>query len=198
MKKSDMLKISTLLINKDNTTRYLEFHNTIFETIHETYRCIFYLDAVKEMFGKSYQCKGYAFEYFFKDMVKFIKQKICMNIWKLLIDKGKDSLTVYKMKEFINHTFNCKINVKNIKISADMEDNISGLRNVTISHNLHTDTCYKVDTVGLKPLLNEIYEYFQKLWIENFVDDSLFIADGYFENLEVLYKNSIKNTFKGI
>ena len=39
---------------------------------------------------------------------------------------------------------------------------------------------------------------FQQLWIGNFVDDHLFISDGYFESLEQLYKGSVKDALKGI
>lgn len=198
MNKTEMLQVETSLIDADKTSQYLEFHETIFDTINETYRCIYYLDGVKEMFGSSYQCKGYAFEYFFKDIVKFVKQKICVNIWKLLLDKGKDALSIYRMKEFNKCAFNCDIKIKNIKIPASLEDNLSGIRNASISHNLHTNALYTIDTVGLKPLLNEIYKYFQQLWIGNFVDDHLFISDGYFESLEQLYKGSVKDALKGI
>lgn len=198
MQKNEMIIIDSSLINEENKSHYLEFYETIFETINETFRCLYYIDGIKESFGNYFKPRGYKYEYFFKDIVKMLNQKICINIWKLLLDKGKDSLSIYKMKAFLRNTFNHTISKKNIYINPNLEKSVCGMRNAFISHNLHTEVGYTIDTRDLKPLLFEIYAYFQKLWIQNFVDSSLFISDGYFEGLEQLYKDSVKEAFQGI
>lgn len=198
MDKTEMIRIDDAIISNENKLQYLEFHETIFNTIKETYCYIFYIEGMKEFFGSPYQCKRFSFELFFKDILLILKQKICMNIWKLLFDKGNNALSIYQMKKFVVNNFKVQINRKNIKVPTMLEKNITGIRNVYLSHNLSSETCYTVNALGLKPLLDEIYAYFRNLWIGNFVDEHLFVSDDYFEFLEPVYKNSVKDAFKGI
>lgn len=198
MKKSEMIQINNAFITNEITSRYLEFYETIYETIYETYRCLFYLEGIRDVFGDNYKLKGFKYEYFIKDSIRFIQQKICLNIWKLLIDNENDSLSIYKMKGFIYNDLKYIVNVKGIVIASDLENRIKKMRNNFISHNLQSVVDVTVEIKELRPLLDNIYNYFQKLWIKNFVDDSLFISDGYFESLEKLYIESVKEAFKGI
>lgn len=72
------------------------------------------------------------------------------------------------------------------------------MRNNFIGHNLQTDNDCSVDMRELKPLLNKIYDFFQKLWIKNFVNDSIFIADGYFDFLKNYCIKAVKKSFMAI
>ena len=198
MKKIDMISLDDAVINEQNKSKYFEFYDIIFDTINETYRYLFYLEGIKEFFGENYHLKGRHYEYFIKDILVVLKQKICLNIWKLLMDCGKGTLSIYKMKKTLYDEFKCSVNVKNIKINSDLEKSIKGIRNTSISHNLHTDIEYTLEMRDLKVLLGQTYQYFQKLWVKNLVGDNRFIADGYFEELEHLYKDSVKSVLKGI
>ena len=127
-----------------------------------------------------------------------LKQKVCLNISKLIFDKGNDVLTIYQMQDFIRTNLNIIISEPHITIATDLESSITIMRNLYISHNLHTNNDCTVDMRELKPLLDKIYNFFQKLWIKNFVTDRLFISDGYFEFIESTFINSVKEAFMAI
>ena len=183
MKREDMMQINPAQITEGIEHRYLEYYETISETIIETYRCLFYLEGLEQHFG-NYKCSGEDFELLMKDIIKLLKQKVCLNINKLIFDNGKDVLTVYQMQNYIRDNLKVNINEPHIKIDSQLRNSIINMRDIFIGHNLQTDKTCSVDMRELKPLLDKIYGFFQKLWIKNFIDDSIFIADGYFDFLK--------------
>lgn len=198
MKKEDMIQINPAQITKRIQHQYLEYYETIMETIKETYRCFFYLEGLEQNFG-NYKCSGYNYEMFVKDIIKLLQQKVCLNICKLIFDaKGNDILTIYKMKNYIQDALNVKVDEPPINVDTKLQNSIVNMRNHFIGHNLKTKNNLSVDIRKLKPLLNKIYKFFQKLWIKNFVNDSLFISDGYFDFLKEHCINSVKESFVAI
>lgn len=197
MEKNEMIHIDPALINSENKKRYLEFYNTIFETIKESYCFLYYLNGAEQFFGK-YKKTGRNFEFFVTDILRLLKQKICLNICKLIFDSKKDELTIYNMHKFIKENFHIIIKEKSFKVSNDLKNRIINIRNNFISHNLHTENSYSIDMNDLKPILDNIYSYFQKHWVENFVDDSIFVGDGYFDFIKPFYIKAIFESFNGI
>lgn len=198
MKKDEMIQINSALITNENKRLYLEYYETIWETIKETYCCLFYLEGIGQHFGENYKCTGKPYEFFIKDIIKLLKQKICLNVNKLIFDKGKNVLTIYKMQNYIREHFNVIITEPHIKVEATLEDLITNMRHTFISHNLHTDNDCSVDMRDLKPLLDKIYNFFQKLWIKNFITDGLFISDGYFDFYKSFYINAVQEAFMAV
>lgn len=197
MKKEDMIQINPAQITEENTHRYLEFYETISETIKETYRCLFYLEGLEQHFG-AYKCSGDDFEILIKDIIKLLKQKVCLNIHKLIFDDGTKVLTIYKMQYYIRSTLKTDINERTIKVETKLRNSIMNMRKNFIGHNLQTDNDCSVEMKDLKPLLDKIYDFFQKLWIKNFVNDSIFIADGYFDFLKNYCIKAVKKSFMAI
>lgn len=193
-----MIQISPALITSENERRYREYYETIWETIKETYCCLFYLEGIGQHFGENYKCTGKSYEFFIKDIIKLLKQKICLNIWKLIFDEGTDALTIYRMKEYIYREFKHTVTEPYISVSPKVKTSITNTRKFFISHNLHTENDCRVDMRDLNPLLNKIYEFFQKLWIKNFVTDRLFISDGYFDFQKTFYINAVQEAFMAI
>ena len=58
MQKNEMIIIDSSLINEENKSHYLEFYETIFETINETSRCLSHIDGIKESFGNYFKPRG--------------------------------------------------------------------------------------------------------------------------------------------
>lgn len=75
MQKNEMIIIDSSLINEENKSHYLEFYETIFETINETFRCLYYIDGIKESFGNYFKPRGYKYEYFFQRYSKNAQSK---------------------------------------------------------------------------------------------------------------------------
>ena len=50
----------------------------------------------------------------------------------------------------------------------------------------------------VKPILDDIYSYFQKHWIKNFINDNIFISDGYFDTMKQIYINAVRESFKSV
>lgn len=187
MKKDDMIQINSALITNENKRCYLEYYETIWETIRETYCCLFYLEGIEQHFGKNFVKAGTNGKEFIINIVKLLQQKVCLNISKLVLDKGKDVLTIYQMQDFIRSNFKLIISAPHITIATDLESSILNMRNTFISHNLHADKGCSIDMRELKHLLEDIYSFFQKLWIKDFVTDHLFISDGYFDTVKFNY-----------
>lgn len=198
MKKEDMIQIDSAQITDEIEHRYLEYYETISETIKEAYRCLFYLEGLEQHFGQ-YKLSGYNYEIFIKDIIKSLKQKVCLDICKLIFDKkGNELLTIFKMQSYIQDTLKVELNELNIDVDTKLKNSIINMRNQFIGHNLHTENDCSVDMRELKPLLNDIYKLFQKLWIKNFVNDNLFIADGYFDFLKSYCITAVKESFMNI
>lgn len=192
-----MIQINPAQITEEIEHRYLEYYETISETIKETYRCLFYLEALEQHFG-NYKCSGDDFELLIKDIIKLFKQKACLNINKLIFDNGKDVLTIYQMQNYIRDNLNVNINESHFKIDTQLRHSIINMRDIFIGHNLQTDNACSVDMRELKPLLKKIFDFFQKLWIKNFVNDSMFISDGYFDSLKNYCIRAVTKSFMAI
>jgi hypothetical protein len=187
-----MIHIDKNLITDEIKTEYMIFYKTLFDTIFETYRYSYYLKGISEAFSDT-KYKGLRFETFIRDIISCLKQKICLNVWKLIIDNGKDALTIYKMRNFIARKFINVTDVKNIPIDKYQSENIIGLRNSSISHNLYNKIDYEVYINELIKLLNKIVNFFKELWIEELIDKEYKVSDTYFTDFEDYYKNSVKD-----
>ena len=192
-----MIQIDPKLINTDNKQRYMEYYYTIYETLKESYSYLYYLEGVEQLFG-NYKKTGKNFELFITDVLELLKQKICLNIWKLLLDKGDDALTINNFHKFIWDEFKIAIIAKSVKPPTDLENRIINMRKNFIGHNLHTDDTYFLGMNELKPFLDKIYIYFQKHWIKNFVNDNMFIPDDHFASIRPAYINAVYESLKGI
>lgn len=115
-----MIQLNPVQITEEIEHRYLEYYETISETIKETYRCLFYLEGLEQHFG-NYKCSGDDFELLIKDIIKLLKQKVCLNINKLIFDNGKKVLTIYKMQYYIRNTLKTEINEPSIKVETNIK-----------------------------------------------------------------------------
>jgi hypothetical protein len=189
-----MVHIDKNLITDDIKTEYMVFYKTVFDTIFETYRYSYYLKGISEVFTDT-KCRGIRFEVFIKDIISCLKQKICLNVWKLILDNGKDALTIYKMRDFIARKFGkvIVVDVKNIAIDKYQSGNIIGLRSSSISHNLYNKEDYEIYINELMQLMDKIINFFKGLWIDELIDDSYKVGDTYFTDFADYYKNSVKD-----
>ena len=197
MKKNEMLTVDLSMITNENKIRYMEYYNSIFETIKETYACLYYLEGMEQVFG-NYKKVGRYFELFVSDILKLLKQKVCLNICKLMFDSKEDELTIYNLHSFLINNFNTIVKHDKVIVSDDLRKRIIALRHKFISHNLRNDSSYSVEMKDVKPILDDIYSYFQKHWIKNFIDDNIFISDGYFDTMKQIYINAVRESFKSV
>ncbi len=197
MKKDDMIMVDSSLITSENQMRYMEYYNSIFETIKETYVCFYYLEGIEQVFG-NYKKVGRYFELFVSDILKLLKHRICLNICKLMFDSKEDELTIYNLHSFLIKNFNIIVKHDTVYVPDDLRKRIISLRHKFISHNLRNDNSYTVEMKEIKPILDNIYLYFQKHWVKNFISDSIFISDGYFNFIKPTYIKAVQESFSGI
>lgn len=194
-----MITIDQNLINEDIKKEYLKYYDAILWTIKDTYNLIYYLQAIQEKFGGDKYFKTYAeYEYFLLDIMQLIQEKICLNICKLVLDKGGEVLTLQNMKGFIRKNLNIEVKVHGLKIDPNIEAAIKNIRNDVISHNIYKLNKYEVKISDLKQILEKAIIYFKELWIENFLNRTKRVLDDFFTYNENLYKNSAKEALKGI
>lgn len=191
-----MIRIDKNLINQENKNEYMKYYQTILNTIDEAYHCAYYLKGIEEYFD-DYELKYNCFEYFIKDTLHLLKEKICLNICKLFFDKGSDVLTLDKMREFIIDNFKIEVKETNINVDESLKDNIKSIRNNLISHNLNKKETPDVFISDLMPILAEITANFEELWIDELIDSNK-VGNDFFTYNEDLYKQSVKEVLAGI
>lgn len=148
-----------------------QWAETIHQNILDSFAYYGYLQGLDEFF-KSYKYKdklSIACVEFIKRQKYLLQTAICLNIAKLLFDKGPDVYSFDNYKHIIEGYKGERLNIKKPKIDKNLADTIIGLRKNYIAHSI-------ADADAISAKMSDLYEVL-KLEVSYFntiTDNSIF------------------------
>ena len=148
-----------------------QWAETIHQNILDSFAYYGYLQGLAEFF-KSYKYKdklSIACVDFIKRQKYLLQTAICLNIAKLLFDKGPDVYSFDNYKHIIEGYKGERLNIKKPKIDKNLADTIIGLRKNYIAHSI-------ADADAISAKMSDLYEVL-KLEVSYFntiTDNSIF------------------------
>ena len=143
----------------------------IHQNIHDSFSYYGYLQGL-DLFFKSYNHKdklSVACREFIKHQKNLLQTAICLNISKLLFDKGKDVYSFDNYKHVIENYKGVRLKIKKPQIDKHLEAAIVGFRKNYIAHSIAD-----ADAISVK--LSDLFEVL-KLEVSHFnaiTDDAIF------------------------
>lgn len=144
---------------------------TIHQNILDSFAYYGYLHGLNEFF-KSYKYKdklSIACVEFIKRQKYLLQTAICLNIAKLLFDKGPDVYSFDNYKHKIENYKGVRLNIKKPKIPKNLEEAIIGFRKKYIAHSIADADSISVKMSHLYEVLKHEVSYFNAI-----TDDAIF------------------------
>lgn len=144
---------------------------TIHQNISDSLSYYGYLQGLDEFF-KSYKYKdnlSIACVEFIKRQKYLFQTAICLNIAKLLFDKGPDVYSFDNYKHIIEGYKGERLNIKKLKIDKNLAETIIGFRKNYIAHSIADSDAISVKMSDLFEVLKLEVSYFNAI-----TDDAVF------------------------
>lgn len=152
----------TMNSNFDKLETYKLWAENIFSLIKNSFSYYGYIQGLKDFFAEkrklTFACKN-----FIDQLVYLLQSTICLNISKLLFDKGNDVYSLALYKKVVEEYKGERTMVKRPKIDADLENKISDFRKTYIAHSIDKYANIKITLSELFDLLKKANEYFNAL-----------------------------------
>lgn len=179
------------MYTEEQKKMYLIYYIELKKRIEETYRYYAYLKYLEE--NKERYKNISAVLFFPKDLCLLIKNNICLNMFKIVLDNDKDCLSFNKMKNFVIKNLNTHIVLEKVDIPDDVVINIRNIRNNMIAHDLNNKEEYSVFITNLKVILDKVAQNFNKLNIKDITNEEEYFTQKLIDRIEELSLNSINN-----
>lgn len=182
-------------IEKEYNERYFRIH----QEIQEAFLSLYYLKELKEvgLFDKNITFRN-EFAYY---IVHNMQEKLCLQIYKLIIDKAcKNHKSIQDFVDKVinkNNLFAINISFeKSEYIDGNLENKVTLYRHHYLNHigeNLDIDPILITD---LEEVLMKVAKFFNTLYIKNLIPINNKFTDLYLSNLRQKCKLAVSDTIK--
>ena len=176
--------MGNIFVNNDKFEKCKAWAETIHQNIIDSFAYYGYLQGLDEFF-KSYKSKNklsIACVEFIKRQKYLLQTAICLNIAKLLFDKGSDVYSFENYKHIIEGYKGERLNIKKLKIDKNLEETIIGFRKKYIAHSIADADAISVKISDLYGVLKLEVAYF------NAITDDVFFEQCYRFNDDAIEK----------
>jgi hypothetical protein len=163
--------MGNIFVNNDKIETYKAWAETIHQNILDSFAYYGYLQGLDEFF-KSYKYKdklSIACMEFIKRQKYLFQIAICLNIAKLLFDKGPDVYSFDNYKHIIEGYKGERLNIKKLKIDKNLAETIIGFRKNYIAHSIADADAISVKMSDLFEVLKLEVSYFNAI-----TDDAIY------------------------
>lgn len=168
---------------------YEDYQEYIHDLIRKTIGYFGYLDGMKARFPTPKEISWGAADCA-KDIIYQFQTEICLNIYKLLIDEGKDVYSLDNYKRKADNYYGKPLSIKKPRIKKSFKNTITDFRKKIIAHSIKVDELSIVIS-DLFVLLKDAICYYNQITDETlFGKESLFTDFG-IENWINHSKNSL-------
>ena len=157
--------MNNIIFDGDKFETYKMWAKTIHQNIMDSFAYYGYLQGLDEFF-KSYQSKNklsIACVEFIKRQKYLLQTAICLNIAKLLFDKGTDVYSFDNYKHIIESYKGERLSIKKPKINKNLAETIIGFRKNYIAHSIADADAISVKISDLFGVLKLEVAYFNAI-----------------------------------
>ena len=163
--------MNNIILDGDKFETYRMWAETIHQNIMDSFAYYGYLQGLDDFF-KSYHFKNklsIACVEFIKRQKYLLQTAICLNIAKLLFDKGSDVYSFENYKHIIESYKGERLNIKKPMIDKNLAETIKGFRKNYIAHSIVDADAISVKMSNLYEVLKLEVSYFNAI-----TDDTIF------------------------
>jgi len=164
--------------------------------IKNTYQSYYYLTNFIK-YTPSTKLAWYHFPYLdlYNHLVRQSKMNICLNIWKMYVEKKNESITIHKLNRILHDERH--INHKTTKtFHKKFKTPIDKIRKQSIAHNDLEKEDYSITLSDMFDILNEIKNNYNEI-LDKFSMPNYFITEEHLQKMKNECEVSIDMVFSG-
>lgn len=181
-------------INDDAKYEYRDFCSCVRNQIIDAYKTYFYLKALEKKCPNRKMLSWSKQEYI-EFLIRCFQERFVLSINKLVVDSGAEKYCVKNLKSFIKQNLASFFDESSLALSKKenklIESQIKKYRDRYIAHNLRNLNNLTLYISKIKPLLDEIRDYYNKLLIDDLLCEKIAITNNEISGLEQFCENGL-------
>ena len=168
---------------------YEDYQEYIHDLIRKTIGYFGYLDGMKARFPTPKEISWGAADCA-KDIIYQFQTAICLNIYKLFFDEGKDVYSLANYKHKADNYYGKPLSIKKPRIKKSFKNTITDFRKKIIAHSINVD--------GLSILMSDLFVLLKDaiFYYNQLTDEMLFGKERLFTDLGI--ENWINHSKNGL